>query len=93
MGSLLTRCKRPKGIKSRKRDELESRKEDKVVGTLSDIRDELRRSTDVMKTVADGQAEGRRFDKDCTLLQILPLESEEYKRVLSRVMGTRDGDS
>lgn len=84
--------RRPKGVNSRKSDELESINKYKVVWTLSDIRDQLRRSTDAIKTVADGQAEGRIFDKDCTWLQILPYESAGYQGTLTSLMGTEYGE-
>lgn len=67
--------KRTKWIKTKKREGIEDRQETEVASILSEIKDEMRRSTDVMQTVADEQAQGRMFDKNVTLLQVIPPES------------------
>lgn len=53
------RFKRPKGIKTRPREAIDTKQVERVVHILSGMKDQLKRSTGVIQAVVDGQAEGR----------------------------------
>lgn len=54
------------------------------------IKDELKRKTDFMHTVADGQAQGQKFDKYVASLQVLLYDSAHYEAVMSLMLKWHD---
>lgn len=77
--------KRPRGIKSTRRDGKRKREDVVFSETLVDIKDQIVRIGEVMQLVAERQEKSRAFEHDFMLLQILLVGSAPHRRVLERV--------
>lgn len=60
--------------------------DEKVAGTLEEIREALRKSIAVIKSVSQRKEERRRIYRYLMFLKVLPAGSADYPRILKRVM-------
>lgn len=69
------------GIKREKREKSHRKEEDSVIDTLREINEELSKSRDVFKTVAEGHAKNSNMEADILLLQVPPANSPNMREL------------
>ena len=81
--------KRPKGIRSKKRDEINDLRKQKNGASIVEMTGAMNRTNVVLEKMAFGQEVERKNDHDYMILQLLSKNSVQYKNILSELIARR----